>query len=163
MKKTWSFTDMNGAEHSIVYKNGFGNKLIVDGTVYKVKSQNWFIDVLDYSIQIAGTDIRLVVLGNKADVAINGVYIGSGEKYVPIQANTPAYVWVLVGISTIGGYFVSGLISLLIGITMSTLYVKHALNKKTGAVIGCFIGCTIIQIVLLFVLSGVLGAVGYYG
>lgn len=92
MKKTWSFTDMNGAEHSIVYKNGFGNKLIVDGTVYKVKSQNWFINVLDYSIQIAGTDIRLVVLGNKADVAINGVYIGSGEKYVPIQANTPAYV-----------------------------------------------------------------------
>ena len=105
MKKSWSFTDMNGRQHNIEYKSGFGNKLIVDGNTYKLKSQNWFIQVLDYSIEIAGTDIRLVVIGNKADVAINGVYIGSGEPYIPIQANTPAYVWVLVGISTIGIYF----------------------------------------------------------
>ena len=73
MKKSWSFTDMNGRQHNIEYKSGFGNKLIVDGNTYKLKSQNWFIQVLDYSIEIAGTDIRLVVIGNKADVSINGV------------------------------------------------------------------------------------------
>ena len=162
MKKSWSFTDMNGRQHNIEYKSGFSNKLIIDGNTYKVKSQNWFINVLDYSIEIAGTDIRLVVIGNKADVAINGVYIGSGEPYIPIQANTPAYVWVLVGISTIGVYFLFGLFSALIGIIMSTFYVKLALNKKTGAVIGCFVGCTVIQIVVWFVVVVLLSAVTYY-
>lgn len=162
MKKSWSFTDINGMQHSIEYKSGFSNKLIIDGKKYKVKSQNWFINVLDYSIEIAGTDIRLVVIGNKADVAINGVYVGSGEPYVPIQANTPAYVWVLVGISTIGAYFLFGLFSALIGIFMSTFYVKLALNKKTGAVIGCFVGCTVLQIVVWFVVVVLLSAVSYY-
>ena len=64
MKKSWAFTDVNGVEHSIVYKNGFSNKLIIDGNQYKVKSQNWFLNVLDYSIEIAGSDIRLVVMGS---------------------------------------------------------------------------------------------------
>ena len=36
MKKSWSFTDTYGKEHSIVYKAGFGLKLIVDGTTYKL-------------------------------------------------------------------------------------------------------------------------------
>ena len=62
MKKSWSFTDMYGKEHSIVYKAGFGLKLIVDGTTYKLKSQNWFVNVVDYSIEIAGSDIRLVAI-----------------------------------------------------------------------------------------------------
>ena len=44
MKKSGSFTDMYGKEHSIEYKNGFGLKLIVDGTKYKLKSQNWWVD-----------------------------------------------------------------------------------------------------------------------
>lgn len=162
MKKSWSFTDMNGRQHNIEYKSGFGNKLIVDGNTYKLKSQNWFIQVLDYSIEIAGTDIRLVVIGNKADVAINGVYVGSGEPYVPIQANTPAYVWVLVGISTIGIYFLFGLLSALIGILMSTFYVKLALNKKTAAVIGCFVGCTVLQVVVWFVVVVLLSSIAYY-
>lgn len=162
MKKSWSFTDMNGRQHSIEYKSGFGNKLIIDGNTYKVKSQNWFINVLDYSIEIAGTDIRLVVIGNKADVAINGVYVGTGEPYIPIQANTPAYVWVLVGISTIGCYFLFGLLSALIGIFMSTLYVKLALNKRTGAVIASFVGCTVLQIVVWFVVVVLLSAATYY-
>lgn len=162
MKKSWSFTDNNGMQHNIEYKSGLGMKLIVDGNKYKLKSQNWFIVILDYSIEIAGTDIRLVAIGNKVDVAINGVYIGSGEPYVPIQANTPAWVWVLVGISTIGGYFISGLPAILIGILMSTVYVKNALKKKTGMVIGCFIACTLLQVILMFVLAGLLNAIGYY-
>ena len=161
MKKSWAFTDVNGVEHSIVYKNGFSNKLIIDGNQYKVKSQNWFLNVLDYSIEIAGSDIRLVVIGTKADVAINGVYIGSGEKYVPVQANTPGYVWVLVGISILGGYFVSGLIGMLIGILISTSYVKNALNKNTKAVVGLFIGCTLIQIVICVIAVVLRASTGY--
>ncbi len=145
MKKSWSFTDMYGKEHSIVYKAGFGLKLIVDGTTYKLKSQNWFVNVVDYSIEIAGSDIRLVAIGAKVDVAINGVYVGSGERYVPVQANTPAWVWVLVGISAIVGLLCNSALGVVVGIAFGTLYINFALSGKKGKVIAVFIVLAVLQ------------------
>ena len=148
MKKSWSFTDTYGKEHSIVYKAGFGLKLIVDGTTYKLKSQNWFVNVIDYSIEIAGSDIRLVAIGAKVDVAINGVYIGSGQPYVPVQANTPAWVWVLVGISAIVGFFFFFALGIVVGIGFGTLYINAAISGKKGKVIGIFIIWAVLQTVM---------------
>lgn len=160
MKKSWSFTDMNGKEHSIVYKAGFGLKLIVDGTVYKLKSQNWFVNVIDYSIEIAGSDIRLVAIGNKVDVAINGTYIGSGEPYVPVQANTPAWVWVLVGISAVVGFLCNSALGLVIGVGFGTLYINYGIAKKNGKVIAVFIVWVVLQAILLF-LGAILSSMVY--
>lgn len=148
MKKSWSFTDMYGKQHSIEYKNGFGLKLIVDGTTYKLKSQNWFVNVIDYSIEIAGSDIRLVAIGNKADVAINGVYIGSGERYVPVQANTPAWVWVLVGISAVVGFLLNSALGVLVAVCFSTFYINYAISGKRGKVIAIFLVWVVIQAIL---------------
>ena len=138
MKKSWSFTDMYGKEHSIEYKNGFGLKLIVDGTKYKLKSQNWWVNVIDYSIEIAGTDIRLVAIGNKVDVAINGVYIGSGERYVPVQANTPAWV----------GFLLNSALGVVIAVAFSTFYINFAIAGKKGKVIAFFLIWVVIQAIL---------------
>ncbi len=148
MKKSWSFTDTYGKEHSIVYKAGFGLKLIVDGTAYKLKSQNWFINVIDYSIEIAGSDIRLVAIGTKVDVAINGVYIGSGKPYVPIQANTPAWVWVLVGVSAIVGLLLNAALGVVIAICFGTFYINFAVSRKNKMVIACFLAWAVIQAIL---------------
>lgn len=160
MKKSWAFTDMYGKEHSIVYKAGFGLKLIVDGTTYKLKSQNWFVNVIDYSIEIAGSDIRLVAIGTKVDVAINGTYIGSGEPYVPIQANTPAWVWVLVGISAVVGFLCNSALGLVIGVAFGTLYINYGIAKKNGKVITVFIVWVVLQAILLF-LGAVLSSMVY--
>lgn len=148
MKKSWSFTDMYGKEHSIEYKNGFGLKLIVDGAKYKLKSQNWWVNVIDYSIEIAGTDIRLVAIGNKVDVAINGVYIGSGERYVPVQANTPAWVWVLVGLSAVVGFLLNSALGVVIAVAFSTFYINFAIAGKKGKVIAFFLIWVVIQAIL---------------
>lgn len=160
MKKSWSFTDMYGTEHSIVYKNGWGLKLIVDGTTYKLKSQNWFVNVIDYSIMIAGSDIRLVAIGNKVDVAINGVYLGSGEKYVPVQANTPAWVWVLVGISVIVGIVCNAALGAVVGVCFGTIYINCGISGKKGKVIAAFIAWVVIQAIMLY-LSFMLSAAIY--
>lgn len=161
MKKSWSFTDTYGKEHSIVYKAGFSIKLIVDGTAYKLKSQNWFVNVIDYSIEIAGSDIRLVAIGTKVDVAINGVYIGSGKPYVPIQANTPAWVWVLVGISTVVGVLVNAALGAVIGICFGTFYINFAVSRKNKMVIACFLAWVVIQSILGYMAFTLSAAINY--
>lgn len=154
MKKSWSFTDVNGQEHSIVYKTGFGGmKLIVDGTKHKLKSQNWFVNVIDYYVRIAGTGINLVAIGNKVDVAIDGVFIGSGEQYVPVQANTPAWVWVLVGLSSVIGFVLNGVLGILVAVAFATLYINFALAKQTGKVIAAFVGWIIVQTVMFLLVN----------
>ena len=84
MTKKWEVT-VNGTNNVIEYKAGFGAKILVNGQAYKVKSQNWFVMMVDYPIMIDDTEIRVVVIGNKVDLAVNGVYQGSGEQYQPLH------------------------------------------------------------------------------
>lgn len=44
MNKTWT-VNANGTNHSIEYKR---NRLIVDGQIYKLKSSNWFVQMIDF-------------------------------------------------------------------------------------------------------------------
>lgn len=146
MKKAWDVT-VNGIVHRIEYKSGFGMKLTVNGQTYKVKSQNWFITMADYPIQIDDAELRVVVIGNKVDLAVNGVYLGSGEAYTPID-KMPGYVNVFVAISCVGGLLLNGVLSMCIGILFSTLYVKQGLKQNTKGVVGAFVGCTLVQLVV---------------
>ena len=86
MTKKWEVT-VNGTNNVIEYKAGFGAKILVNGQAYKVKSQNWFVMMVDYPITIDDTELRVVVIGNKVDLAVNGVYQGSGEQYQPLHKN----------------------------------------------------------------------------
>lgn len=149
MKKSWN-VDVNGTKHTIEYKNnGFGQKIIVDGDIRKVKSSNWFVVLIDYAIKIGDTTCNLVAVGNKVDLAVNGVFLGSGETYEPVN-NAPAWTWVLVGLSCIGGWFFAGLMGIVIGIVFSVQYIQQAIKQKTGMVIGLFIANMLIIAVLGF-------------
>lgn len=150
--RNWNVTTPDGVNHTIQYKAGFGGpKVVVDGTAYKAKSSNWFINIVDYAINFGSFECRLVVIGNKMDLAINGVYQGSGKPYEPVN-NVPSWIWVLVGFSVIGGWFFCGLFGLLLGVIFSSVYIRLALEKKTGALIGSVIGFLAV-LVVLFLLS----------
>lgn len=151
MKKTWD-VNVNGTMHTIEYRTGFGAKIIVNGSVYKAKSQNWFVNMIDYPIQIDGAELRVVAIGNKVDLAVNGTYLGSQEPYQPLH-KVPTLSNVLLGVSVVGGFFLCGVIGMLIGILFGTLYVKLGLKGKTGAVVGAFAGCTVIQLVIVFIVA----------
>ena len=47
MTKKWEVT-VNGTNNVIEYKAGFGAKILVNGQAYKVKSQNWWVMMVDY-------------------------------------------------------------------------------------------------------------------
>ncbi|MBQ9990654.1 MAG: hypothetical protein IJP31_06910 [Lachnospiraceae bacterium] len=129
-----------------------GVKISVNGEKYKVKSKNWYLNMIDYPIQIDGQEIRVVAVGNKVDLAVDGVFLGSGEAYTPLNY-MPSGVNVYMGISCIGGFVMAGVIGLLIGACFSKSYAKKALEAgSTKAIIGDFIMCTVIQIILVFVL-----------
>ena len=68
MTKKWEVT-VNGTNNVIEYKAGFGAKILVNGQAYKVKSQNWWVMMVDYPIMIDDTEIRVVAIGNKVDLA----------------------------------------------------------------------------------------------
>ena len=148
--KKWEI-EADGVKHVIQYKKSFSkNIIIVDDDTYKVKSSNMFINLLDYGISFGSTECKLVVIGGKVDLAVNGTFLGSKQPYQPIS-NAAPFIWVLVGISTLGGLILSGIFALIVGVLMSVLYIQFGMKKKNGAVIGCFIGCTIIQLLIFCV------------
>lgn len=159
MKRTWEI-NVNGTNHKIEYKTGWGVKLLVDGQTYKLRSQNAWITMIDYPILIDGEEIRLVVIGKEIDLAVGGVYVGSGEGYTPLE-RMPKKVNVFIGISVIGGLVLCGWLCALIGILFGQVYAKKGLEGNKKGLIWSFVGCTAIQllyfvvVVLLQVFAGI--------
>lgn len=141
MKGTnWTITDSNGMTHELgIQVKAFGSiQITVDGNIYKVKSSNWLVNIVDYSVDFPGANCHIVMIGNKARLAVNGTYNDDGTAYEPI-ASLPAWVWVLVGLSVVGGLFFGGWIFAAIGVAFSTIYISAALKKNNSKAILFFI------------------------
>ena len=82
--------------------------------------------------------------------AVNGVYQGSGEQYQPLH-KTPTMCNVFIGISCIAGFLLCGWLGLLIGALFGTVYVRQGLAGKMGNVVGAFVGCTVIQLLIMVI------------
>ena len=144
MSKTWT-VNANGVNHTIEYNK---NRMIVDGEKYKLKSANPFIQMIDYSVNFGDVECRLVVLGNKVDLAVNGHYLGSGAPYEPI-GNIPVWVSVFAAVSVILGFLLNGWIGLCIGLLLGVFYFNFYLKKKKGTpVVIAFVIATILQFLL---------------
>lgn len=157
MKKEWTVTDSMGTVHKVECKmGGFGgNKIIVDNDTYKFKSSNFFIMLLDYRIDLPGVVCNVVIIGNKIRLAVNGVFLDDGTPYEPVS-KAPTWVWVLVAVSCVGGWFLAGLIGMCIGIIFSIFVVQNALQKKTGLAIGLFAASIVINLLIMFLVLSAL-------
>ena len=151
MRKVWNVT-VNGTEHKIEYKTGWGSKLLVDGATYKLKSQNPFIVLIDCPIVIDGAEIRIVAIGNKVDLAVNGVYQSNQERYIPVR-NVQAWANVLLGLSCVGGWLLCGALGILLGILFGYQYINQNLKEKNGLVIVMFVICTAIQVGICYLVN----------
>lgn len=136
----WTITDGNGMTHQleIRFKTFGGLQITVDGNVYKVKSSNWLINVVDYSVDFPGVNCHIVMIGNKSRLAVNGTYNDDGTAYEPVSS-IPAWVWVLVGLSVVGGLLVGGWLFAIIGAAFGAAYISAVLKKNNSKAIVLFI------------------------
>ncbi len=136
----WTVTDSNGTTHSIscAVKAFKGPVITVDGNDYRVKSSNAFVNVVDYVVDFPGANCHVVMVGKSIRLAVNGTYQEDGTAYEPV-ANVPAWIWVLVAVSAIGGWFFGGILCCVIGIAFSNLYILGSLEKNNKKVFGSFI------------------------
>lgn len=146
----WTITDANGMTHElgIQFKTFSGPQITVDGNIYKVKSSNWLVNIIDYSVDFPGANCHIVMIGNKTRLAVNGTYNDDGTAYEPV-ASLPAWVWVLVALSVVGGFFFGGWIFAAIGVAFSTIYISAVLGKNNK------------KAILFFVLFAVLCAIWF--
>lgn len=146
----WTITDANGMTHElgIQFKTFSGPQITVDGNIYKVKSSNWLVNIIDYSVDFPGANCHIVMIGNKTRLAVNGTYNDDGTAYEPV-ASLPAWVWVLVALSVVGGFFFGGWIFAAIGVAFSTIYISAVLDKNNK------------KAILFFVLFAVLCAIWF--
>lgn len=129
MKKKWNVT-IDGRTHEIVYKGGsFKNQFFVDGEATKVKSTNWFIQVFDVPIELEGKTLHLTAIGAKVDLAVDDVYINSKKPYVPLS-NIPGWINGLAIAVIIIGWFLSGLLGIVIGLLGGMFIMMQSISPK---------------------------------
>ncbi len=145
----WNIEDQ-GTQYTIEYKRGFnGGKVIVNGSEQKVKSQNAFLNLIDFPIRLKEKAVNVVVIGNKADLAVDGIYLGSNQPYVPVS-KAPGWSWAFVVVSLVIGWLFAGVFGLCLGILGSMFYVKSSLSLHqtiNRRVVSCFIVFFIISVV----------------
>lgn len=156
----WTITDSNGTTHNLECKvKAFsGPQITVDTNTYRVKSSNWFVNLIDYSVDFPGANCHIVMIGKKARLAVNGTYQDNGAPYEPVSG-IPAWVWVLVALSVIGGWFFGGILCCAIGAALSTVYVAGALEKNTKKVILAFVAFVVIALIFLALNVALVGLV----
>ena len=149
MKKEWEIVS-RGKKHTVVYETGAVAKVSVDGgEETKLKSESPWLNVIDHKMWVGHEDVHLVVKGKKIDLAVNGTYLESGEKYEP-HGKIPSAINTLVLLNAVGGFFLVDVLCGILGILYGTFYVKAAMKGGVGRLYLTFAICTLIQVAWYF-------------
>lgn len=151
--QSWK-VEVDGIDHVVQWKDR-GSKVIVDGNETKLKSSSPFVRMIDHPIKFNNTNCQLVVIGRKAELAVNGYYLDSNKPYEPTEG-IPAYVNVFVGISTIGGLIISGFPGFVLGIAMAAFIAMLGAQRKNKAAIALFCVWCVLEILLVGFMSSII-------
>lgn len=155
--KQWDIT-INGMTNTVTFTpNQWSgkHKLTVNGKEVLLKKSPFETFVgTDQPINIAGKECRFVLIGNKADMAVNGTYVDSKKLYVPLKS-MPWWTWIFlvlciaVPVVSLGGALPVG-IALLCSIWCVRVAISP--NMKTAIKILCCFGITALAWTLLGIL-----------
>lgn len=147
MLKTWQ-VDIDGVTHTISYKKGVLKTVkIIDGVETPVKSKNWALQMIDEPIALGSKVLNLTAIGNKVDLAVDGVYLDSKQPYVPLN-NVPAWVNAMPIALLVIGWFFCGIIGIAIGIIASMLIITSSISTTLKKPIRRCIIITVVAIIL---------------
>ena len=72
--------DVEGKTHTVEFREkGLRGRLFIDNIEERLKSRVPFFTLIDNTIWLGPKPVQLVIVGRKADVAVDGVFLTSGE------------------------------------------------------------------------------------
>lgn len=96
--KTWKI-NVNGKENEVIFTpNQWSgkHKLTINGNEVQLKKKPFQAFVgTDQAINVEGKECRFVLIGNKADIAVDGTYVDSKKAYVPLKS-MPWWAWIFI-------------------------------------------------------------------
>ena len=155
--KVWKI-NVNGEDHEVAFTpNQWSGKhrLTIDGENIELKKSPFqFLVGTDQPINVAGKECRFVLIGNKADIAVDGTYINNNKPYVPLK-RMPWWTWIFI-VACIAVPIVSlgGALPIVIALLCSALCVRISVfpNMNTGIKVLCCFGISALAWALLGVL-----------
>lgn len=147
--KKW-IINVNGIENEVVFKpNQWSgkHKLTVNGNSVELKKSplQAFIGI-DQPIDIAGKECRFVLIGNKADIAVDGIYVDSKKAYVPLKS-MPKWTWIfIVACIAIPIVSLGGALPVLLALlcSMGVVRVSASPNMNTFKKVMCCLGISLL-------------------
>lgn len=110
---------------------------------------------LDHPIYIGGKECRLVILGNMADIVMDGILVDSGKQYIPFL-KTPLWTWIfIVGSLAIPVVNQGGLIPAALGILGAVYCIRIGVSPymKTGMKVLASLGIVLTAWLLWFIFA----------
>ena len=162
--KQWKI-NINGTQNAVVFVPNHWSgkhKLTINGKEVELKKSPFQAFVgMDLPIDIAGKECRFVLIGNKADIAVDGTYIDSKKLYVPLKS-MPWWTWIFVIVCiAIPIVSLGGALPVVIALLCSIWCVRVSVspNIRTAIKVLCCLGILVLAWILfgilLFVLSGI--------
>lgn len=159
MKKyQWTVPDTTGFDHQVsVQISAWSGKLhiTIDGNEEIVRPQGTqnLLGLIDHPLTVGGKECRLVAVGTKADLVVDGQYLTGKRPYVPYQ-KLPKWAWVFIGLCLlicVNGGAISFAIGFFSAMQCGRTAVSPYAETKTK-VLSC-IGITVAAWVAIFILS----------
>ena len=123
--RNWTLT-VNGEPHEVGIRFGlFRATVHVDGERRAAKSKNMFVRVIDEDVSVDGTDIHIIAMGNRVDVAVDGIYLKSGKPYTSLT-QIPIWATVMVPVLMAVGLFSFGVLGFALGLLAGVFALHHS-------------------------------------
>lgn len=131
--KKW-IININGKENEVIFtpnKWTGKHKLTINGKEVKLNSSSFqSLLGLDQAINIGGKECRFVLIANKADIAVDGIYIDSKKEYVPLKS-MPWWTWIFIAICiAVPIVSLGGALPVLIALLCSVLCVRVSVSPN---------------------------------
>ncbi len=154
-KKEWHI-NIEGNEYHVVLERSIWtgrNKLFINEVPQELMNVPFQVyKGSDQAIYIGGKECRLVVIGNRADITIDGVYVDSGKGYMPFE-KIPVWTWFFIVTSlAIPIVSLGGLVPIALGILGAVYSVRFGISPymKIGMKILASIGVVLLAWVLWY-------------
>ena len=158
---------VEGASHTVELKEGkVFRHLFIDNIEEPIRSRLPLMTVVDRTIWLGTKPVQLVIVGKKADLAVDGVFLTSGEPYRAVN-RIPWFVWLFFILSPILGLLLADLAGFLLGFVAGYFYLRVAVapdmpvKKQVLICLGIFALCMAVDAGLHVLIRQWMGEDGY--